>query len=180
LIVTLGDKGCIHVNSQGSNNYRACKVKAADTTAAGDSFIGTLAAASQYPQHEDLGLQCTDHDNVCSKERYLYKELKFDNSPWIVSVKNWKGIAIMPQKIVPPENNLVAIWCGKNTTKMLVNVFYNLGTEGTKQEYGYRGTPVLIDLGFDAAKDFHKYEIEWCEKHIRWFVDEHLVYERIQ
>lgn len=45
LIVTLGDKGCIHVSKQGSNIYKACKVKAVDTTAAGDSFIGALAAA---------------------------------------------------------------------------------------------------------------------------------------
>ena len=243
------------------------------------AFLECEYPTSQYPQHEDLGLQCADPNNVCSKELFLYKELKFDNSPWIVSAKNWKGIAIRPQEIVPPENNLVAIWhgkksfqeyfwkrrddtfpsnlsifspdnitidrqevtrlsfreqstavrtftsaalasvqkisygkfaitlkptdvsglitgvflhrnsphqeidiefLGKNTTKMLVNVFYNPGTEGTKLEYGYRGTPVLIDIGFDAAKDFHKYEIEWCEKHIRWFVDEHLVYERIQ
>ncbi len=45
LIVTLGDKGCIHVTRQGSNTYKAYKVKAVDTTAAGDSFIGALAAA---------------------------------------------------------------------------------------------------------------------------------------
>jgi ribokinase len=45
LIVTLGEKGCIHINRQGSNTYKAYKVKAVDTTAAGDSFIGALAAA---------------------------------------------------------------------------------------------------------------------------------------
>ena len=45
LIVTLGDKGCIHVNRQGSDIFKAYKVKAVDTTAAGDSFIGALAAA---------------------------------------------------------------------------------------------------------------------------------------
>lgn len=45
LIITLGDKGCIHINKQGSNTYKAHKVKAVDTTAAGDSFIGALAVA---------------------------------------------------------------------------------------------------------------------------------------
>ena len=45
-------------------------------------------------------------------------------------------------------------------------------------EYGYRGTPVLIDLGFDASKEFHKYEIEWSETLIRWRVDGIVVYKR--
>lgn len=63
---------------------------------------------------------------------------------------------------------------------MLVNVFYNPGLEGTKLEYGYRGTPVLIDLGFDASKEFHQYEIEWYENILRWHVDGHVVYERVQ
>lgn len=243
------------------------------------TFLKCEYPTSQYPQQDDLGLQCTASSVVCSKERFLYNELKFDISPWIVTSKGWKGITIMPQEIIPPKNNLVAIWHGKNslqdpfwklredtfpsnlsifspdnitinmqeitrlsfreqrtavrsfssaalasvnkilygkfevtlkptdvsglitgiflhrnsphqeidieflgkdTTKMLVNVFYNPGTEGTKLEYGYRGTPVLIDLGFDAANAFHKYEIEWSENYIRWFVDEQLVYERVQ
>src|SRR5207248_6464666 len=62
--------------------------------------------------------------------------------------------------------------------KMLVNVFYNPGVEGSRMEYGYRGTPTLIDLGFDASEDFHEYEIEWSETSIRWHVDGQLVYER--
>jgi len=46
-------------------------------------------------------------------------------------------------------------------------------------EYGYRGTPALIDLGFDAYANFHRYEIEWCSTSIRWRVDGRLVYERV-
>lgn len=45
LIVTLGEKGCIHVDRKGFDIYKAYKVKAVDSTAAGDSFIGALAAA---------------------------------------------------------------------------------------------------------------------------------------
>ena len=63
---------------------------------------------------------------------------------------------------------------------MLINVFYNPGLEGTKLEYGYRGTPVLINLGFDAAKEFHQYEIEWQKNFLRWYVDGNVVYERGQ
>ncbi|MCU0652057.1 MAG: family 16 glycosylhydrolase, partial [Candidatus Omnitrophica bacterium] len=68
---------------------------------------------------------------------------------------------------------------GKDTTKVLLNVFYNPGPEGTKLEYGYRGTPVIIDLGFDAAIDFHCYTIEWSQIAIRWYVDGKLICERV-
>jgi ribokinase len=45
VIVTLGEKGCIYVNSEGSRSFEAYRVNAVDTTAAGDSFIGGLAVA---------------------------------------------------------------------------------------------------------------------------------------
>ncbi|OGO77807.1 MAG: ribokinase [Clostridiales bacterium GWB2_37_7] len=45
LIVTLGSKGCIHINESGVKAYPAYKVNAVDTTAAGDSFIGAVAVA---------------------------------------------------------------------------------------------------------------------------------------
>lgn len=45
LIVTLGSKGCIHINKTDSKMYPAFKVNAIDTTAAGDSFIGAVAVA---------------------------------------------------------------------------------------------------------------------------------------
>jgi GR25 family glycosyltransferase involved in LPS biosynthesis len=68
---------------------------------------------------------------------------------------------------------------GKDSTKMLVNVYYNPGPEGTSLEYGYRGTPTMIDLGFDAAADFHIYEIEWQPNMIRWKVDGSVMHERL-
>ncbi len=39
------------------------------------------------------------------------------------------------------------------------------------REQRYRGTPVQIDLGFDASEAFHRYAIEWEPTGIRWFVD---------
>lgn len=45
VIVTLGEKGCMDVNSGGSRSFAAYQVAAVDTTAAGDSFIGGLAVA---------------------------------------------------------------------------------------------------------------------------------------
>jgi len=67
---------------------------------------------------------------------------------------------------------------GNRPDRLLANVFYNPGTNGAKFDYGYRGTPVIIELGFDASKGFHKYSIEWGPCEIRWFVDHRLVHHR--
>lgn len=45
LIVTLGEKGCCYADHQTFKMFPAHKVKALDTTAAGDSFIGGFAAS---------------------------------------------------------------------------------------------------------------------------------------
>jgi GR25 family glycosyltransferase involved in LPS biosynthesis len=67
---------------------------------------------------------------------------------------------------------------GNQPDQLLVNVFYNPGTEGAKFDYGYRGTPTIIMLGFDASKALHQFTIEWDPCEIRWFVDQKLVYRR--
>jgi len=47
VVVTLGDKGCVRVGRDGGTvHVPAFRVRAVDTTAAGDTFIGALAAAS--------------------------------------------------------------------------------------------------------------------------------------
>jgi GR25 family glycosyltransferase involved in LPS biosynthesis len=79
-----------------------------------------------------------------------------------------------------PRQEIDIEFRGKDTTKMLVNVFYNPGAIGTKLEYGYRGTPTEIQLGFDAADKFHYYEIEWRPEAITWKVDGVDVYQRRQ
>lgn len=67
---------------------------------------------------------------------------------------------------------------GKDTSKVLLNVFYNPGVEGDLYNYGFRGTPILVDLGFDASREFHRYAIEWDPSEIRWFVDDVLIHAR--
>ena len=57
-------------------------------------------------------------------------------------------------------------------------MFYNPGVEGAKFDYGYRGTPTAVPLGFDASKGAHRFTIEWDPFEIRWFVDGELVHRR--
>jgi len=67
---------------------------------------------------------------------------------------------------------------GRDTTKLLANIYFNPGEVGDLYNYGSRGTPVLVDLGFDAADDFHLYGIEWDPSGVRWMVDGEIVYAR--
>jgi GR25 family glycosyltransferase involved in LPS biosynthesis len=77
-----------------------------------------------------------------------------------------------------PRQEIDVEFVGNDTTKMLVNIYFNPGLEGTRLEYGYRGTPEAIELGFDAADAFHRYEIDWTPESVRWRVDGELVCER--
>jgi len=67
---------------------------------------------------------------------------------------------------------------GNDTTKALINVYYNPGDDGTRYNYGNRGTPILIDLNFDASQEFHEYAIEWEPHEIRWYIDNKIVHKR--
>ena len=77
-----------------------------------------------------------------------------------------------------PWQEIDAEFLGNDTTKILLNVFYNPGQPGDTYNYGLRGTPVVIDLGFDASLEFHRYAIEWEPDEIRWFVDDKLIHVR--
>lgn len=77
-----------------------------------------------------------------------------------------------------PRQEIDVEIAGNCPTRLLVNVFYNPGAEGAKFDYGYRGTPAVIPLGFDASKASHRFAIEWDICEIRWFVDGELVHRR--
>jgi GR25 family glycosyltransferase involved in LPS biosynthesis len=112
---------------------------------------------------------------LCSRRRYLYgrfvAQVRAARVPGLIT-----GMFLHRNS---PRQEIDIEFIGNDTRKMLVNVFYNPGGEGARMEYGYRGSPTLIDLGFDASEDFHRYEIDWCATSIRWRVDGHLVYERM-
>ena len=77
-----------------------------------------------------------------------------------------------------PRQEIDVEIAGNRPDRFLVNVFYNPGAEGAKFDYGYRGTPTSIPLGFDASKALHRFAIEWDPCEIRWFVDGELIHRR--
>lgn len=111
---------------------------------------------------------------IASQETYMYgtfgAELRSSNVSGLIT-----GLFLHRNG---PRQEIDIEFLGKDTTKMLANVYYNPGPEGARMEYGFRGTPVLIDLGFDSAADFHRYEIEWYPDAIRWKVDGEVLHER--
>ncbi len=113
--------------------------------------------------------------SIASRRRYLYgrfvAELRPSNVPGLIT-----GVFLHRNA---PRQEIDLEFLGKDRTKLLVNVYYNPGDVGAKLEYGYRGTPALIDLGFDATVEFHRYEIEWWSDLIRWHVDGRIVHERV-
>ena len=68
---------------------------------------------------------------------------------------------------------------GSDPRRMLTNVYFNPGDDGTAMSFGYRGSPCLVDLGFDASADFHRYAIDWRPGRVTWLVDDLVVHERV-
>lgn len=112
---------------------------------------------------------------LVTKNKYLYGKFKVELRPSNIS-GIITGVFLHRNS---PHQEIDIEFLGKDTTKMLVNVFFNPGIEGSKLEYGYRGTPVAINLGFDASENYHLYEIHWEKDSIKWLVDGNIVYERI-
>lgn len=112
---------------------------------------------------------------ICTRHAYLYgkfsAELRPANASGLIT-----GVFLHRNS---PRQEIDIEFLGKDTRRILVNVYYNPGADGARVEYGYRGTPALLDLGFDASEEFHRYEIEWGAASIRWLVDGRLVHERV-
>lgn len=136
------------------------------------AHIDRLALAVR---HESTPVREFTAAAIASRTSYLYgsfaAELRPSNVPGLIT-----GLFLHRNG---PRQEIDIEFLGRDTTKMFVNVFYNPGPDGTKLEYGYRGTPTEITLGFDAAAEFHMYEIDWRANHIAWKVDGLTVYERV-
>lgn len=112
--------------------------------------------------------------SIVSQKQYLYGSFE-------ISMKPIKGNGIISVFFLhrnDPWQEIDVEFLGNETTKVLLNVYFNPGVMNTKYNYGVRGTPILIDLEFDVSKDFHTYRIEWEYHEIRWYVDNKVIHVR--
>ncbi|MCD6402002.1 MAG: family 16 glycosylhydrolase [Anaerolineales bacterium] len=123
---------------------------------------------------ESLGVRNYSASSLCGRDQYLFG--KFEA---IVQASNVPGVVtgIFLQRNSPEQEIDIEI-AGDRPNRLLVNVFYNPGDEGANFDYGYRGSPTYIDLGFDASKECHRFTIEWNPCEILWLVDNKLVHRR--
>ena len=153
-----------------------------------DTFTGNLAlfrpsniefrsglGAALNIKRESLGVREYSAASLNSRNRYLFGRfeatIKVSNVPGVVT-----GFFLHRDS---PRQEIDIEIAGNRTDRLLVNVFYNPGDEGARFDYGYRGAPSYIDLGFDASESYHRYAIEWGPCEIRWFVDNRLVHRRV-
>lgn len=131
---------------------------------------GLLLAVIEEP----LGVRTLSAAAVSSRASFLFGRfqatLQATNVPGLVT-----GFFLHRDS---PRQEIDVEILGNRPDHLLVNVFYNPGADGAKFDYGYRGTPTIIKLGFDASEALHRFTIEWDPCEIRWFVDMKLVHCR--
>ncbi len=126
-------------------------------------------------RREPLGVRDFSAASISSRDRFLFGRfettLRASTVPGLIT-----GFFLHRDS---PRQEIDVEIVGKRSDCLLVNVFYNPGTEGARFDYGYRGAPTIIDLGFDASEMPHRFAIEWGPGALRWFVDDRLIHERV-
>lgn len=157
-------------------------------SARSDTFTGNLAlfrpmnvefdgvaGATFHVRREDLGVRQYSAGALSSDVRYLFGRFEAtfqaSNAPGVIT-----GFFLHRNS---PHQEIDIEIAGNMPSRLLVNVFYNPGDEGAQFDYGYRGAPSHIDLGFDASKGMHRYAIDWTPCEVRWWVDGRLVHRRV-
>lgn len=136
---------------------------------------GTAGGVELQVAQASLGVRNLSAAAVSSRDRFLYGRfeatLQATDVPGLVT-----GFFLHRDS---PRQEIDVEITGDRPDRVLANVFYNPGSCGAKFDYGYRGTPVSVDLGLDVSKALHTYAIEWEPDEIRWLVDGRVVHRRV-
>jgi GR25 family glycosyltransferase involved in LPS biosynthesis len=131
--------------------------------------------AELFVRSEPLGVRDYSAASICSLDQYLFGKfeatIQASDVPGVVT-----GFFLHRNS---PRQEIDIEITGNRPDRLVVNVFYNPGGEGANFDYGYRGAPSYIELGFDASKTSHRYTIEWSPCEIFWWVDDHMVHRRV-
>jgi len=131
--------------------------------------------AALLVRSEPVGVRDYSAASICSRDQYLFGKfeatIQASNIPGVVT-----GFFLHRNS---PRQEIDIEIAGNRPDRLLMNVFYNPGGEGAQFDYGYRGAPSYIELGFDASKASHRFAIEWSPCEILWWVDDHLVHRRV-
>ena len=153
-----------------------------------DTFAGNLAlfrpanvefragvGAALFVRREPLGVRSYSAASMSSRDQYLFGRFEA-----VIQASNVSGVVtgFFLHRDSPRQEIDIEI-VGNRPDRLLVNVFYNPGGEGDKYDYGYRGAPSHVALGFDASKSVHRFAIEWNPNEIIWLVDDQPVHRRI-
>lgn len=124
---------------------------------------------------ESLGVRDYGAASISSSSRYLYGRFEA-----VIQPTNVSGVVtgFFLHRNSPRQEIDIEI-AGNRPDRLLVNVFYNPGDEGARFDYGYRGAPSHVNLGFDASRSAHCFIIEWHPGEIRWLIDDQLVHRRV-
>lgn len=135
------------------------------------SEIGAILSVKR----ESLGVRDYTAASLCSQDKYLFGKfeatIQASNVPGVIS-------GFFLHRNAPRQEIDIEI-AGNRPDRLLINVYYNPGGDRANFDYGYRGAPSHIDLGFDASKASHRFAIEWSPFEIRWLVDDKLVHKRV-
>ena len=137
--------------------------------------FGSGIGATLYVRKESQGVRDYTAASICSRDQYLFGTFEA-----IIQASNIPGVVtgFFLHRNSPRQEIDVEI-AGNRPDRLLVNVFYNPGDEGASFDYGYRGAPSYIELGFDASKASHHFAIVWNPYEIRWLVDDRLIHRRV-
>jgi GR25 family glycosyltransferase involved in LPS biosynthesis len=152
-----------------------------------ETFPGNLASfARENLEHVDEGARLTIEAVVGAVRAYqsgaFASVRSFGHGRFEAEIRAAPGSGLVTGFFLHRANPLQEIdieFPGSDARRMLANVYFNPGDDGTAMSFGYRGSPCWIDLGFDASADFHRYAIDWRPGRVAWLLDGRVVHERV-
>lgn len=152
-----------------------------------ETFPGNLASfAKEGLVHDQHGVRLVASKALTLSRPYrsgaFASARSFEHGRFEAEIKAASGAGLVTGFFLyrdAPRQEIDIELAGGDPRRMLLNVYFNPGDDGTTSSFGYRGSPCRIDLDFDVTSDFHLYAIDWRPGRIAWSVDGRTVHERV-